>query len=61
MADEAQTPAPESAAAAKSKNKKINKLPLDQLNKKIDELEKAGQAKSKYFHQLILRRQSLQG
>ncbi len=60
MADETQT-APESAGAKKAKNRKINRLPLDQLNKRIDELEKAGHVKSKYFQQLILRRQSLQG
>jgi hypothetical protein len=45
MADEAQG----AQEATAKKTKKVNRLPKDQIAKKIDELEKAGQMKCKYY------------
>ena len=66
MADE-QTPKPEGQAAEgtaqgeqkPSKNKKINKLSLDEINKKIEELSTANHIQSRYYHHLLTRKSEL--
>ena len=50
---------PQSEASSK-KNKKINKLSIDELNQKIEEFEKANQKNSRYYKHLVIRRQELQ-
>lgn len=57
MAEESQASQSETTS---KKNKKINKLSLEELNKKIEELEKAGQTKNVYYRHLLLRKQELQ-
>ncbi len=58
MADETQ--AVQGEAAGPVKNKKVNKLSLDELSRKIDALEKGNQIKSKYYQHLVLRKKELQ-
>ena len=56
-------PAGEAAAqdsTLSKKNKKINRLTVDELNAKIKELENANQTKSKYFKHLLHRKEELQ-
>ncbi|MBN2403324.1 MAG: hypothetical protein JXN64_13130 [Spirochaetes bacterium] len=42
------------------KKKKINKLSLDDINKKLDILVQASQIKSKYYQHLVQRKNELQ-
>lgn len=42
------------------KKKKINRLSLDEINKKIDALVQANQFKSKYHQHLVQRKNELQ-
>jgi hypothetical protein len=42
------------------KNKKINKLALDDINKKIEVSVQANQIKSKYYQHLLQRKNELQ-
>ncbi len=57
MADEAQGAKEEKG----KKTKKVNRLAKDQIAKKIDELEKAGQMKCKYYLHLQDRLKETQG
>lgn len=57
MAEEAQAAQQESAA---KKRAKVNRITLDELNKKIEEMEQAGQTKSRYYIHLTRRRQEMQ-
>ncbi len=50
--------APQGEAA--KKNKKINRMPLDEINKKIEALGQANQIKSKYYQHLTQRKNELQ-
>jgi hypothetical protein len=43
-----------------NKKKKINRLSLDEINKKIEALDQANQIKSKYHQHLVQRRNELQ-
>ncbi|MFH0977262.1 MAG: hypothetical protein V1874_15895 [Spirochaetota bacterium] len=43
-----------------SKKKKMNKLPLDKINNKIEDLAKVNQIQSKYYKHLLDRRSELQ-
>lgn len=45
---------------AAKKNKKINRFTADELQKKIEELEKSNATKSHYYRQLQVRRKELQ-
>jgi len=60
MAEEVQA-TQESQGATQAKNKKITKFSLDELNKKIDELEKSQNLRSRYYKHLLNRRKELQG
>ncbi len=64
MAEEqAQAPAPAAPAgdaAPAKKNKKVNRLPADDLNGKIAELESKNQTKSKYYKHLLARKEEAQ-
>ena len=42
-----------------SKNKKINKLSIEELNQKIQELQKSNHDKSSFYKQLLLRKDKL--
>lgn len=57
MAEETQASQSETTS---KKNKKINRLSLEELDKKIEELEKADQTKTVYYRHLLLRKQELQ-
>ena len=64
-----ETPSPEAAddsssqkaegQTASKKSRKINKLSLSELEKKIEELEKANHIKSKHYQHLFLRKKEL--
>jgi hypothetical protein len=59
----AEEKAPEGAPQAEqkaAKKKKINRLSLDEINKKIDALDQANQIKSKYHQHLVQRKNELQ-
>lgn len=56
-----QAPTAESGeTAASTKRKKINRLSLDMVTRKIDEMEKADQIHSKYYQHLIDRKNEMQ-
>jgi hypothetical protein len=61
MADEqaVKTEAPQGEQQPKKK-KKMNKLPLDKINKMIEELAAANHIQSRYYKQLLNRRDELQ-
>jgi len=59
MAEETQAPQAEGAGAAQ-KTKKINRLTANDLKKKIEALESAGQVKSVYYKHLIQRRKEME-
>lgn len=59
MAEEAQA-AQETQGVTQAKNKKITKFTLDELNKKIDELEKSQNIRSRYYKHLLNRRKEFQ-
>ena len=42
------------------KNKKINKLSIEELNAKIEELKKGNHTNSRYYKHLLIRKQELQ-
>jgi hypothetical protein len=54
----------ESAAAAGEQNankkKKINRLSLEDINRKIEELGKANHIRTKYYEHLVSRRNEMQ-
>ncbi|MDY6934462.1 MAG: hypothetical protein SVZ03_09605 [Spirochaetota bacterium] len=50
---------PQSEETSK-KNKKINKFTIDEINQKIEDLEKSNQVGSKYYKHLQLRKKELQ-
>jgi len=53
--------ASEGAGEAKTeKRKKINKLSLNEINKKIEDLEKVNQVQSKYYKQLVQMKNTFQ-
>ena len=66
MAEEQTVKAEEQAAGAApaeqkpAKKKKINKLSLEEINKKVEELQKLNQIKSKYHQHLLQRKNELQ-
>jgi hypothetical protein len=57
MAEEVQTA---QSDATSKRNKKINRLSVEELEKKIEELEKTNQTKTVYYKHLLLRKQELQ-
>lgn len=66
MADEVQATqpaegaaAPESAQAAASKTKKINKMTAQELSSKIEDIEKANMTGAKYYKQLLQRKKEM--
>jgi hypothetical protein len=57
MAEEVQAAQSETTS---KRNKKINRLSVEELEKKIEELEKTSQTKTVYYKHLLLRKQELQ-
>lgn len=67
MADEVQNTQVDGAAAegtpgasAPAKNKKINKMTLQEVTSQIEKAEKNKLAESKYYKQLLLRKKELE-
>jgi hypothetical protein len=63
QAVKAEEKTPEGAAPSEqkaAKKKKINRLALDEINKKIEALMQANQTKSRYYQHLLQRKNELQ-